>query len=519
MTQQPTPVRVTFSPDFSSARHPDGSDITFTRAEAEILRVLSQRPKRTVTRERLLDAISGEGSDRSDRNIDYFVNRIRKKLWDDPKEPRYILTRYGEGYRWLGDAAPGSVTQAHVQVGPLLGLKAIGNRAAVARRFAQTFHAAVENELTEERTTVFVPEPGASPQAMEQVISLTFVVDGEDVDCIFMVRAPGSGAVLAVDRRCLTKGTARQTAANAAEALLSQTWRSIVTSAADSPLPVAMHEAAGLPVGLNASWRRNDVQLRRLIGNDPEDPGLKLFYATHLHSKYVQLGLDLFHKGEDSCRADEDEIERLVLSALPHLSEPTHRVMAAKLLFFLDRGYDEVALDTAESALKESRQIASALVITGQLRTFAGRPDDGLACIQQAAALADYGSEFHVYALLLKSQALAGAGDWDGLATARKMLYKARPATMLFEPVLTDPNGPSFRARAMMRIMPRRRVWSQLKFFDYIYVRLFRDPDMRANSIRAFLGLAVRRFGTEVVPTALRDRVPDLVDDLVRKSG
>ncbi|WP_372921989.1 helix-turn-helix domain-containing protein [Roseovarius sp.] len=518
MNEQRSARRVVFSHDFSSAKNSKGSEITFTRSEADILRVLSQRPGITVTRDRLLDAISGEGSDRSDRNIDYLVSCIRKKLADDPKNPQYIMTRYGEGYRWLGNAAPEPVKDAHVEIGPLRGLEAIGGRAAFARRFAEAFHTAVKNELPEGKTAVFAPEPGVPSRAREQTISLTFILDGEDLDCVFTVRAPSSGLVLALDRRSLTQGDVRQNTIDAAQALLSKTWRSVVTSTADSPLPVAMHEAAGLPVGLNGSWRQNDVLLRRLIRDDPDDPEGKLFYATHLHSKYVQLGLDLFHKGEETCRADEDEIERLVLSALPHLSEPTHRIMAAKLLFFLDRGYQETAVDMAEAALKESRQIASALVIAGQIRSFAGWPKEGLTCIEQAVALADYGSEFHVYAMFMKCQTLTGAGEWVGLATARSELYRARPSTMLFDPILTDPNKPSFRARGMMMALPRKRVWSQLKFLDYIYVRLFRDPAMRANSIRAFLRLAIRRFGADVVPGELHCRIPEVVEELALKN-
>ena len=38
------------------------------------------------------------GSDRSARSVDYLVNRVRAKLSDDRRAPRFIGTRYGEGY-------------------------------------------------------------------------------------------------------------------------------------------------------------------------------------------------------------------------------------------------------------------------------------------------------------------------------------------------------------------------------------------------------------------------------------
>ncbi len=523
MNEHQTFRQIAFSPDFTSARRDDGTEISFTRAESRILRLMSRSPGRLLTRNQLLDAVSGEGSDKSDRNIDYTISRLRRKLGDGPKQPRFIATRYGEGYIWIHRTASDEPPDAEILVGPLRGLDGIGDLAPLARRFAEEFFDAVRSDLPNGGSAAFVPDPilsvGRPSPRQKQSIEFTFFTEANQLECILTARAAPSGSVLGVARNRLdtspTRAGLRHTAAEVAHVLLGQIWRSVVATSLESPLPVAMHDAAGLPVGENASWKRNDLKLKRLLHADPEDPTLKLFYATHLHSKYILLGHDLFQSGKATCKADEDRIETLVLSALPHiLQDPSTSIMAAKLLFFLDRGYDDLAVEMAEEGLRASTAIASSLAIVGQMRSFTGRTDEAIGCLEQAARLAAYGSEFQVYTLFMKCQALAAAGHWDELARTRKELYKVRPATVLFEPAFTDPFKPSFRARALSMALTRKRARALLMHFTYVSTRLFRKPQMRENSIRAPLRLFLGRFGDAVVPDSLRQIVPDLVDEV-----
>src|SRR5690606_21309392 len=96
---------VRLAPDFSFAETPGGERVAFTRSERRALAVLAQHPNRLLTRDQILDALTGPGSDKSDRNIDFLINRLRHKLSDDARNPRYIATRYGEGYIWIGRPA------------------------------------------------------------------------------------------------------------------------------------------------------------------------------------------------------------------------------------------------------------------------------------------------------------------------------------------------------------------------------------------------------------------------------
>jgi DNA-binding response OmpR family regulator len=49
----------------------------------------------------LLDRIQGVAFDGYDRTIDVHIKNIRKKIEPDPRKPRYIITVYGAGYRFV----------------------------------------------------------------------------------------------------------------------------------------------------------------------------------------------------------------------------------------------------------------------------------------------------------------------------------------------------------------------------------------------------------------------------------
>src|ERR1700761_1226885 len=101
----------------------NGETIQFTRNERALLLAFSRNPHRLMTRSRLLDAVASPDSDASDRNIDFLVNRLRTKLGDSAKSPKYIATKYGEGYVWI--AAPSAVPVAAPRLAPVAGLLAI----------------------------------------------------------------------------------------------------------------------------------------------------------------------------------------------------------------------------------------------------------------------------------------------------------------------------------------------------------------------------------------------------------
>jgi DNA-binding response OmpR family regulator len=78
----------------------DGEAITCTYVEFEILHALAQGPGRVFTRDMLLSRVWGDSAFRDPRTIDVHIRHLREKLESDPKEPDYIFTVRGVGYRF-----------------------------------------------------------------------------------------------------------------------------------------------------------------------------------------------------------------------------------------------------------------------------------------------------------------------------------------------------------------------------------------------------------------------------------
>jgi two-component system alkaline phosphatase synthesis response regulator PhoP len=74
--------------------------LDLTSTEFELLAMLMRQPGRVFTRSQLLDAIRGVETESFDRAIDAHVKNLRRKIESDPRNPRYVLTVYGVGYKF-----------------------------------------------------------------------------------------------------------------------------------------------------------------------------------------------------------------------------------------------------------------------------------------------------------------------------------------------------------------------------------------------------------------------------------
>lgn len=80
-----------------------GEEISLTPNEYKILHTLVQYPDQVFTRSRIVSVALGFDFEGYDRTIDTHIKNIRHKIEDDMKNPTYILTVYGVGYKFMGD--------------------------------------------------------------------------------------------------------------------------------------------------------------------------------------------------------------------------------------------------------------------------------------------------------------------------------------------------------------------------------------------------------------------------------
>lgn len=79
-------------------RAPDGELVDLTAGEFDLLVCLAEHPQRVLNRDQLLDLTRGRDAAPFDRSIDIQISRLRRKLEDDPKQPRIVKTVRGGGY-------------------------------------------------------------------------------------------------------------------------------------------------------------------------------------------------------------------------------------------------------------------------------------------------------------------------------------------------------------------------------------------------------------------------------------
>ena len=77
--------------------------IELTTTEFQLLATLVRQPGRIFTRGQLLDAVHGIAFESYERAIDAHIKNIRRKIEPNPREPRYILTVYGMGYKFADE--------------------------------------------------------------------------------------------------------------------------------------------------------------------------------------------------------------------------------------------------------------------------------------------------------------------------------------------------------------------------------------------------------------------------------
>ncbi len=79
-----------------------GAPVDLTPTEFQVLATLVRQPGRIFSREQLLEAVHGTVFDGYDRSIDSHIKNLRRKIEPNPRQPRYIQTVYGVGYRFAG---------------------------------------------------------------------------------------------------------------------------------------------------------------------------------------------------------------------------------------------------------------------------------------------------------------------------------------------------------------------------------------------------------------------------------
>ena len=81
--------------------------VELTGAEFNLLHTFVRSAQRVLTRDQLIELSGGEGGVSYDRSIDILVSRLRRKMEDDPRAPKLIMTVRSGGYQFMPEAIEG----------------------------------------------------------------------------------------------------------------------------------------------------------------------------------------------------------------------------------------------------------------------------------------------------------------------------------------------------------------------------------------------------------------------------
>ena len=99
--QEATIMRGDLTIDLSKREvYKNKGEITLTNTEFNLLWLLASQPGIVFSRDKLLDELRDRELELFDRSIDAHISNVRKKIEDSPKNPRYIVTVWGTGYKF-----------------------------------------------------------------------------------------------------------------------------------------------------------------------------------------------------------------------------------------------------------------------------------------------------------------------------------------------------------------------------------------------------------------------------------
>jgi DNA-binding winged helix-turn-helix (wHTH) protein len=505
---------VAFGEDMLSVERDDGTALQLTRQERALLLQFTMQPGKLLSRNKLVELMARDAGDTSERNIDFLVNRLRKLLGDDARKPRFIATRYGEGYVWIAHQNTAAPLSAFIVIGPAYGLSGAAIREhAILSRLTD----ALDDLIGIERKIACAPNWCVGDQTSGRVtysLDASFHSDAATLHAAFVLRHSPTRQVIGAFRARFSRSDTTRAVDEIAAEVKRAIWTHLALLPApaiasiDTPLEIRLHDAALILARTPVTWRENETQLAIARHENPDDPTLAIMWGLNLYARLLSQAIDdeeMMPPAEWA--AIEDEIECLALASLPKVQDNPLLVLAvAKLLFFINRGHFDLAAQLADEAFAKSTAFAAAFALQGQIKMCRGDIADALAFYDKGIEMSEHGSAFHLYLLVLKSTALLAANKRSALDRVCAELYAIKPITRLeLGFLMADPKVPELAQdiEAMLASVEEDRARKLMNYHYNIFARRFLSLKHRRNVIRGVTTHMRRRFGAGIVPDTL----------------
>lgn len=504
---------VVFDQEMLWVKRDDGVELRLSRQERALLLHISSQPGRLFTRSRLADLLARDGEPAAERNVDFLVSRLRRRLGDDARRPRFIVTQYGEGYIWIARPIGSAPDEAFLRIGPIFGLpRRPGREHRIVDRLAVLFAGAL-GQGHRVATAIDTPPLGGVPDPTPYVLEGSFHDDGKALHAAFVMRRGPDGQVVRTVRSTFAgdeESVVERIVGDCRAAIWSdraRTPEAPLVAVTELPLEVRMHEAALMLAMPPERWRESEAQLARSRTERPNDADLEVMWGIHL---YLQL-LRPPHEGPLMTHAERAEfetaIEAIALGSLVAVQDNPLLVLAiAKLLLFINRGHLALVDRLADEAFAKSTGFAAAFATQAQIRMYSGRIGEAVRLLDSGAELSEPASEFQVYLLILKCIALMAGGRRRALDRASDQLYALRPEYRLhIGLMLADPSIETLPADLDMVLgaIDEGSARNALDYLFYIAGRRFPEMRQRRNVMSGLTTHLSRRFGPGILQSSI----------------
>ncbi|MEO1986746.1 MAG: hypothetical protein ABGX47_08855 [Martelella sp.] len=278
----------------------------------------------------------------------------------------------------------------------------------------------------------------------------------------------------------------------------------------DLPPWIRQHDAALTLSGNPAkvSWRDNARMLERAMAESPHDQRLNVMWALNLYARLLQSMSEpdqwLSH---EEWQAIEREIEETSLSVLGELpGMPEMGLAVAKLLLFVNNEHTELAESLVDQALQHGSAFATAAALRGEIAAIEGDIDAACQLYDEALELAEPGTEFFIYLMLLKAGALRAGNRLDALQALAERLRMTAPLAharlgLLLAPELNESHMSRTVAGAELTSAIAAHM---LQLLYNVFGRRFKKLEHRRNIMDAPITAYSAAFGDDVVSESIR---------------
>lgn len=490
------------------ARRDDGTSIRLSKQEHALLLRFVREPHTLITRADLLKCLNGNGGALSERNIDYLVNRLRKRLGDSARDSRFIATRYGVGYAWVADPVKPEPISAFLLIGPVCGetadLEAVGD-------FPDQLATTVSSAFGGYKTVVSALEWEPDPHGLDKLaftLDVKLHVEGGHLHLALILREGPTRRFIQSFRRIINQGEEKQLIEDIAHQVVCSIWRDMTLADGGPEAAVIMSSDE------KTEWHGAAAQIQAEKSILPAGAEVSVMQALNKYESLIRS----VHEApitDEQWVALETEIEDHVLRALPDAHDnPRLLLSIARLLRFIDRGYLALAGRITEEAFKQSVAFDEVFAMRGQIEASRGELDTAVAIYDKAIKMTEPSSRTHIHLLVLKIIALQAGENRPAVRQTVIDLNNIVPVNQLIfglflVPLKARQLNPEAESSFSNMSPDDGRHLSRYLF--RAWARQFRKPEHQENIVKGFTRHLQRHHGSIAVDQEITRRFPNLI--------